>query len=160
MTRHLMLAVLAVCVLTHAKATDPPPVEVKHLDYKAITKANDWIGLHLPDAIPRDSVSRIILTQLKPVGILGTADNELTDQQTRDIASRLIRTLFSETGAIEKWGQLAEEGEMAELVIVTKSGEIFFVDVLRKTGEENANAIILRGSGSSVRLPVAGVSEE
>ncbi|MCC9656755.1 hypothetical protein, partial [Rhodopirellula halodulae] len=70
------------------------------------------------------------------------------------------RTLFSETGAIQKWGRLAEEGEMAELVIVTKSGEIFFVDVLRKTGEENANAFIIRGTGFSVRLPVVGVSEE
>ncbi|WP_230256478.1 hypothetical protein [Rhodopirellula halodulae] len=155
-----MLAALAVSVLTHAKATEPPPVEVKQLDYKSITKANDWIGLHLPDAIPRDSVARIILTQLKPFGDLSTADNELTDQQARDIASRLIRTLFSETGAIQKWGRLAEEGEMAELVIVTKSGEIFFVDVLRKTGEENANAFIIRGTGFSVRLPVVGVSEE
>ncbi|WP_430452251.1 hypothetical protein [Rhodopirellula europaea] len=159
MIRYLVLAVLTVCLLTHATATEPPPVEVKHLDYKSITKANDWIGLQFPDALPRDSVSRIILTQLKPVGIPGTAD-ELTAQQTRDIASGLTRALFSETGAIQKWGQLAEEGEMAELVIVTKSGEIFFVDVLRKTGEENANAFILRGSGFSVRLPVVGVSED
>ncbi len=160
MIRHLMLTVMTVCLLTHATATEPPLVEVKHVDYKSITKANDWIGLHFPDAIPRGSVSRIILTQLKPVGIPGTADDELTEQQTREIASGLARTLFSETGAMQEWGKLAEEGEMAELVIVTKSGEIFFVDALRKTGEENANAFILRGSGFSVRLPVVGVSEE
>ncbi|KAA5535652.1 hypothetical protein FYK55_28500 [Roseiconus nitratireducens] len=160
MIRYLVLAVLTVCLLTHATATEPPPVEVKHLDYKSITKANDWIGLKFPDALPRDSVSRIILTQLKPVGIPGTADDKLTDQQTRDIASGLMRTLFSETGAIHKWGQLAEEGEMAELVIVTKSGKIFFVDVLRKTGEQNANAFILRGSGFSVRLTVVRDSED
>ncbi|QDV87519.1 hypothetical protein [Planctomycetes bacterium TBK1r] len=159
MIRHLMLTALTVCLLTHATATEPPPVEVKHLDYKSIARANDWIGLHFSDAITRNSVSRIILTRLTPVGIPGTADNESTDQQTHDIASGLTRTLFSETGAIQKWGQLAEEVETAELVIVTKTGEIFFVNVLRKTGEEKANAFILRGSGFSVRLPVVGVSE-
>lgn len=160
MIRYLILAVLAVSLQMHAKATEPVPVEVKRLDYGAIAKANDWIGLRLPDAIPTESVSRIVLLQLKPGQILGTADNELTKQQTRDIASELTRTLFSETAAIQKWGRLAEEGEMAELAIVTKSGEIFFVEVLRKTGAENVNAFILRGSGFSVRLAVAGVAEK
>ena len=160
MIRHLMFAVLTACLLTHATAAEPPLIEMKHVDYKSIAKANDWIGMHFPDAIPRGSVSRIILTQLKPVGIPGTADDELTEQQTREIASGLARTLYSETGAMQKWGRLAEEGEMAELVIVTKSSDIFFVDVLRKTGEENANAFILRGSGFSVRLPIVGDSED
>jgi hypothetical protein len=160
MIRYLMLSALTVCLLTRAKSTEPPSVEVKQLDYRSISKANDWIGVRLLDAIPRESVSRIILTQVKPDRIPGSPDNELTNQETRDLASRLARTLFCETSAIEKWGQLAEEGEMAELAIVTKSGEIFFVDVLRSTGSENANAFILRGSGFSVRLPVVGVPKE
>jgi hypothetical protein len=159
-SRQLMLAAMAVCLLTNAKATEPPPVEVKHLDYRSISKANDWIGLRLPDAIPQESLSRIILTQFKPHRLSGSLDNELTDQEMRDFASNLTRTLFSESATIEKWGQLAEEGEIAELAIVTTTGEIFFVDVLQAMGSRNANAFILRGTGFSVRIPVVSVAKE
>lgn len=146
--------ILAVCLLTDAKATDVPPVEVKQLDYRSIAKANDWTGLRLPDAIPSQSVSRVILTELKPHRLSGRLNDELSDQEIRDLASKFTNTLFSETGAIEKWGQLAEEGKVAELAIVTRTGTIFFVDVLLAKMSRNPNAFIIRGIGFSVRVPV------
>ncbi len=155
-----MLAAMAVCLLTDAKATDAPPVEVKQLDYRSISKANDWTGLRLPDAIPPKLISRVILSQIEPHRISGRLDDELSDQEIRDAASKFTSTLFSETGAIEKWGRLAEEGKMGELTIVTTTGEIFFVDVLQTMRSRNPNAFILRGSGFSVRIPVVDVSKE
>ncbi len=155
-----MLAAMAVCLLSDTKAAGAPPVEVKHLNYRSMSKANDWIGLRLPDAIPPRSVSRIVLTELKPHRISGNLDDEMSDQEIRGLASKLTSTLFSETGAIEKWSQLAEEGKMAELAIVTTTGAIYFVDVLKEMGSRDPSAFILRGSGFSVSIPVVVVAKE
>jgi hypothetical protein len=159
-SRQLMLVAMVVCLLTDANATDAPPVEVKQLDYRSISKANNWTGLRLPDAISPKSVSRIILSQFEPHRILGRLEGELSDQETRDAASKFTHTLFSETGAIEKWSQLAEEGKIAELAIVTTTGAIYFVDVLQAGGSQNPIAFILRGSGFSVRIPAVGVANK
>lgn len=154
MNLKLILAAVAVCLLANTSTAEPPPVEVKHLDYKLMSKANDLIGKRLPDAIPQESLSRIILTELKSHRVSGGLNTELTEQETRAFASEIALTLFSKTGAIQKWGQLAEEDKVAELAIITTKGEIFFVDVLQAIGERNVNAFVLRGSGASVRIPL------
>ena len=51
-------------------------------------------------------------------------------------------------------GRLAEEVEFARLTIVTKKGDIYFVDVLQKVGSSESSAFIVRGAGFTLRTPV------
>jgi hypothetical protein len=80
-SRQLLLAAMAVCMLLDAKATDSPLVEVMQLDYRSTSKANDWTGLRLSNAIPPKSVSRVVLIQFEPHRMAGSIDDDQDIEQ-------------------------------------------------------------------------------
>ncbi|TWU15891.1 hypothetical protein [Allorhodopirellula heiligendammensis] len=150
----LVTMCLTLCVISETEASDMPSVSVKQFDYRAISKGNSWTGRQLSDAIPLKSVSRVVLTELPSKSLSSQLGRELPERDIRNIASKFTEILFSATGPIEKWSQLAEEGKSAELIVVTSDGEIYFVDVLQNMVSSAPTAFILRGDGFSVRVPI------
>ena len=154
MTRLSLAFLIAACLMSHAFAVDLPESEVEQFDYKTMSQANAWIGMCVAEAIPANSVAHAILSEQKTKLRLGGDARERSESSLREIASKLFDDLYRRAGPFEKWSRLAEEVEFARLTIVTKKGDIYFVDVLQKVGSSESSAFIVRGAGFTLRTPV------
>lgn len=68
-------------------------------------------------------------------------------------ANEAMRILFAETGSAKDLGLLAEERSAAKFLLITKAGDIYFVDVLQRSfvGKEQL-AFLVRGKGFGCRF--------
>ncbi|MGD0899486.1 MAG: hypothetical protein ABR915_16760, partial [Thermoguttaceae bacterium] len=95
--------------------------------------------------------------------IIRVYDNGFASDDSEDSQERydsLVSHLFRSEEKATDWGLLAQEGSVATLVIVSKGGEAYMVEVLA-TGEqvEQVSAINVSGAGKGARIKVAGGPE-
>lgn len=160
MNRLIPVFLISAFLTSHAFAVDLPDCEVEQYDYPAMSQANAWIGMRVVETIPPSTVAHAILRGQKTQPGLDVDVRERSESSLRELASKLFDDLYRRTGPCEKWGRLAEEVEVAGLSIVTKEGDIFFVDVLQRVGESDPCAFVVRGAGFTFRMPVVQSGEE
>ena len=144
-------AILMVCLSTlvlKAPAADAPIPKVE-VDFQQ-TDAGEWSGKRLSEMVTPDSIKRIILTHESWI----ESGNDITE--TRTIYDALISHLFKSTEKAANWKLGANERTLAEMVILTASGEIFRLEILKGIvkGSEVPVAVLVRGRNKSVRIDV------
>jgi hypothetical protein len=130
-----------------------PPVELDTADtanrrFQIIMHAGDWSGCNLRRIIPPHDIKRII--RVYDDGF--TTDQGLGAQrQYDDLMSHLIESNEKATD----YGLLAEEREIASLIVLTKDGKAYCIEVLQSWGT-GVSAINVSGAGKGARIKVTG----
>ena len=133
-----------------------PSVELNATDladrrFYVIMHAGSWAGRSFSEIIQPHDVKRIIRVY----------DNGFTSGDSKDAQKRydsLVSHLFRSEEKARDWGLLAEERHVATLVIVSKGGEAYMVEVLMSWGSQ-ISAINVSGAGKGARIKVTGGPE-
>ena len=144
-------AILIGCISTlvlKAPAADAPIPKVE-VDYQQMD-AGEWNGKRMSEMVATDSIKRIIHTH----DSWTESGNDVTE--IRKNYDALISHLFQSTEKAINWTLGANERTLADMVILTASGEIFRLEILKRIvkGSEVPVAVLVRGSNKSVRIEV------
>jgi|SoiMethySBSTD1v2_1073268.scaffolds.fasta_scaffold2155567_2 hypothetical protein len=110
--------------------------------------ARDWGGRKFKDIIPPAEIDRIIV--LKQVSV-GLKNGILIQSDYRDLISHLLAS----DGEANDWGLRATESTGPTLIITTKNGQIYYLEIIREM-VGGISALTINGPGKGARFELDG----
>ena len=145
--KKVFFAVYLTAICAVATAAEPPLPRVE-LEFN-LMGARDWQGKRFTEIIPVDTIRRVV--RFRESGF-STRSKVAADQGDYDA---LLAHLVDSAETASDWGLSADEATLAKLVILSKDGELFRVEVVGKLGAmRTPSAILLHGKGHGARINV------
>jgi len=131
-----------------------PPVELDAVDMAnhhvdVVMHAGEWSGCSLREIIPPQKINRII--RVYDDGFT-TEQGPQAQKRYDDLISHLIK---SDEKAMD-YGLLAQEREIASMIVLTKDGKVYCIEVLHTLLGTGVSAINVSGVGKGARIKVTG----
>ncbi len=132
---------------TENAKTKYPIVE---LGYNNIS-SKDWTGLRFSDIIPASNIKKVI--RIKESG-LAHHNNSLPDYKKLVQADydALLKHLIDSDEKAQNLGWLAEEGILAELIILTNDDQLYHLEILGILDRISSVTIISSGKGVRIQI--------
>jgi hypothetical protein len=124
-----------------------PEVPAVEMNYNHMG-ARDWGGRKFKDIIPPAEIGRIVV--LKQVSV-GLKNEILTQSDYQDLISHLLAS----DGEAKDWGLRATERPGPTLIMTTKTGEIYYLEIISEMFG-GISALTINGPGKGARFELEG----
>ena len=123
--------------------------EVPHVEVNFTTLgAGDWKARRFSEIVPAETIKRIV--RFRESGF-ATGPSTVEEQRAYDA---LFAHLFASNETAGDWGLGGNESTRAELMVLTKAGELIHLKIVGVLGTESASAILIHGGGRGARIRV------
>lgn len=139
-----------------APQTRLPKVE---LSFNNVITPGDWSGKRFRDIMPPRTVKRIIRVRQPGLYQFNTEAPATSDSEVQARYDALFSHLEASNTKAERWGRLAQERVLAELMVVTNDGQLFRIEVVGNhlLGDATSQcALLIYGQSKSARIEVEG----
>jgi hypothetical protein len=124
-----------------------PEVPAVEMNYNHMG-ARDWGGRKFKDIIPPAEIDRIVVLRQFSFGL---KNEMLTQSDYQDLISHLLAS----DGKAEDWGLRATERSSSTLIMTTKTGQIYYLEILSEM-YGGISALTINGPGKGARFELEG----
>ena len=110
--------------------------------------SRDWGGRKFKDIIPPAEIDRIVVLRQFSFGL---KNEMLTQSDYQDLISHLLAS----DGKAEDWGLRATERSSSTLIMTTKTGQVYYLEILSEM-YGGISALTINGPGKGARFELEG----